>query len=86
MERAVILSRGDKLEVPTAELATSAEICVDSGSKFYQAESNAIIAALREASGRVAGRGGAAERLGLKRTTLQTKMRKLNIRRADYRC
>ncbi len=32
------------------------------------------------------GRGGAAERLGLKRTTLQTKMRKLNICRADYDC
>ena len=86
IERAVILSRGDKLDVPTAGLATSAEICIDSGSTFHQAESNAIIAALREASGRVAGRGGAAERLGLKRTTLQTKMRKLNICRADYRC
>jgi len=36
--------------------------------------------------GRVSGRGGAAERLGLKRTTLQTKMRKLNIGRADYGC
>ena len=86
IERAVILTRGDELEVPIAELATSAEIHVDSGSTFHQAESNAIIAALKEASGRVAGRGGAAERLGLKRTTLQTKMRKLNIGRADYGC
>jgi len=86
IERAVILTRRDELEVPIAELATSAEIYVDSGSTFHQAESNAIIAALKEASGRVAGRGGAAERLGLKRTTLQTKMRKLNICRADYGC
>jgi formate hydrogenlyase transcriptional activator len=86
IERAVILTRGNELEVPIAELATSAEMCVDSGSTFHQAESNAIISALKEASGRVSGRGGAAERLGLKRTTLQTKMRKLNIGRADYGC
>jgi formate hydrogenlyase transcriptional activator len=86
IERAVILTRGNELQVPMAELATSAEVYVDSGSTFHQAESNAIIAALKEASGRVAGRGGAAERLGLKRTTLQTKMRKLNIGRADYGC
>ena len=86
IERAVILTRGNELQVPIAELATSAAICVDSGSTFHQAESNAIIAALKEASGRVSGHGGAAERLGLKRTTLQTKMRKLNIGRADYGC
>jgi formate hydrogenlyase transcriptional activator len=86
IERAVILSRGDELEVPITELATSAEMRVSSTSTFHQAESNAIVAALKEASGRVSGRGGAAERLGLKRTTLQTKMRKLNICRADYGC
>jgi formate hydrogenlyase transcriptional activator len=86
IERAVILSRSDELEVPTAELAASPEICVAAPSTFHQAESDAIIAALKEASGRVSGRGGAAERLGLKRTTLQTKMRRLNICRADYGC
>jgi transcriptional regulator with GAF, ATPase, and Fis domain len=59
---------------------------VSTPSTFHQAESHAIITALKEASGRVSGRGGAAERLGLKRTTLQTKMRKLNICRADYGC
>jgi len=86
IERAVILTRGDELEVPTAALAASAEICVTTPSTFHQAESNAIITALKESSGRVSGRGGAAERLGLKRTTLQTKMRRLNICRADYGC
>jgi formate hydrogenlyase transcriptional activator len=84
IERAVILSRGHELEVPIAELADSPETCAVTRSTFHQAESSAIIAALKEASGRVSGRGGAAERLGLKRTTLQTKMRKLNICRADY--
>jgi formate hydrogenlyase transcriptional activator len=86
IERAVILTRGDELEVPIAELAPSSEICVITRSTFHQAESNAIIEALKQASGRVAGRGGAAERLGLKRTTLLEKMRRLNICRADYAC
>jgi formate hydrogenlyase transcriptional activator len=86
IERAVILTRGDELEVPTVELASSPEMSITGPSSFHQAESNAIITALKEASGRVSGRGGAAERLGLKRTTLQTKMRRLNICRADYGC
>jgi formate hydrogenlyase transcriptional activator len=86
IERAVILTRGDELEVPTVDFASLPEMCLTGPSTFHQAESNAIIAALKEASGRVSGRGGAAERLGLKRTTLQTKMRKLNIGRADYSC
>jgi formate hydrogenlyase transcriptional activator len=86
IERAVILTRGDELEVSTVEFARLPETCVSTPSTFHQAESNAIVAALREASGRVSGCGGAAERLGLKRTTLQTKMRKLNICRADYGC
>jgi formate hydrogenlyase transcriptional activator len=52
---------------------------------FRQAESDVILKALREASGRVGRKGGAAERLGLKRPTLQEKMRRLNISRDDYR-
>ena len=86
IERAVILTRGDELEVPTVGFASPPEMCITTRSTFHQAESNAIIAALKEASGRLSGSGGAAERLGLKRTTLQTKMRKLNICRADYGC
>lgn len=86
VERAVILTSGDELVVPTGDLANSLEISITSPSSFHQAESHAIISALKQASGRVSGTGGAAERLGLKRTTLQTKMRKLNICRADYDC
>jgi formate hydrogenlyase transcriptional activator len=86
IERAVILTRGDELEVPVAELATSSEITVAIGmpSRFRQAESSVIIDALRAASGRIAGKGGAAERLGLKRTTLQNKIRRLGISKANY--
>ncbi len=38
-----------------------------------------IIEALKAAAGKISGQGGAAERLGLRRTTLQSKMRKLGI-------
>jgi formate hydrogenlyase transcriptional activator len=86
IERAVILTRGHELEVPLNELPTSSEISVALGapSTFRQAESSVIIDALKSASGRIAGKGGAAERLGLKRTTLQNKIRRLGISRANY--
>jgi len=86
IERAVILTRGEELEVPLAELATCSEtnVAVGTASTFRQAESFVIIDALRAASGRIAGEGGAAERLGLKRTTLQNKVRRLGITKAHY--
>jgi formate hydrogenlyase transcriptional activator len=45
------------------------------------AERARILHALREANGLVGGPNGAAIRLGLKRTTLQSRMRKFNIGR-----
>jgi len=81
IERCVILTPGEDLHVPHTDLRRSA---VPVASTFEQAERQAISDALRTASGRIAGKGGAAERLGLKRTTLQNKMNKLNISRADY--
>jgi formate hydrogenlyase transcriptional activator len=86
IERAVIITRGQQLEVPTAALPTSSAIVVAVGSpsSFRQAESNVIIEALRAADGRIAGKGGAAERLGLKRTTLQNKIRRLGITKVQY--
>ena len=85
IERAVILTRGEELEVPLTALTTlsEAEVAV-TASTFRQAESSVIIGALRAASGRIAGKGGAAERLGLKRTTLQNKIRRLGIAKANY--
>jgi formate hydrogenlyase transcriptional activator len=86
IERCVILTQGDELNVPRAELRKSeVRSVISTGTTtFEQAEKQAILDALRNASGRIAGHGGAAERLGLKRTTLQNKMRRLNITRADY--
>ena len=86
IERAAILTTGEELELPREELRSCQErhIVGEANSTFRQAESTAIIDALKAAAGRIAGRGGAAERLGLKRTTLQNKMRQLNICRTDY--
>ena len=86
VERAVILTRGHELELPVSELATASEVNLAMGtpSTYRQAESSVIIDALRAASGRIAGKGGAAERLGLKRTTLQNKIRRLGISKANY--
>ncbi len=92
IERAVIVTRGEDLQVPLGELRSSTRVAVAAvagapTSSFAQAERDAIIAALKAASGRISGKGGAAERLGLKRTTLQNKMRRLgitaNLARAD---
>ena len=81
IQRCVIFTQGDELYVPHTELRRSS---IPAASTFEQAERHIISDALRAASGRIAGKGGAAERLGLKRTTLQNKMRKLNISRADH--
>ena len=84
IERAVVLSQSEELKIPAGEFIASESPEIASMSTFEQAERNVIMDALKAASGRVAGRGGAAERLGLKRTTLQNKMHKLSISRACY--
>jgi len=88
VERAVILTRGQELEIPIGEISPPLEISVSSSttSSFRQAECRVIVGALKAAAGRIAGKGGAAERLGLKRTTLQNKIRRLGITRAEYAC
>ena len=85
IERCVIFTQGEELKVPHDQLKRTASRSVGSASStFEQAERQVIVDALKAASGRISGKGGASERLGLKRTTLQNKMRKLNIGRAEY--
>jgi formate hydrogenlyase transcriptional activator len=84
IERAVILSHGQELNVPMSELRSASSRSAAPVSTFQQAERNAIIDALKAASGQISGKGGAAERLGLKRTTLQNKMRRLGIAKKEY--
>jgi formate hydrogenlyase transcriptional activator len=52
--------------------------------KLADIERDAILSALRSTSGVGSGPDGAAVRLGTKRTTLQSRMRKLGIRRSSY--
>jgi formate hydrogenlyase transcriptional activator len=78
VERAVILARGTALYFPTDELKSGvAQPAVVAKSSAGGREE--IVRVLREANGQVGGPDGAAARLGLKRTTLISRMKKLGI-------
>jgi formate hydrogenlyase transcriptional activator len=90
----VLLSPGKELRVPLSELksATLAAAGADpspasftssasSVSTLEEADRHHILRALRQTEWRIAGPKGAAALLGMKRTTLQARMRKLGIRR-----
>ncbi len=82
IERSVILTRGAALHVPLAELRNSGEAAAPAVlTTLEEAEREHISRALRETKGVVGGPSGAAARLGLKRTTLQSRMQKLGIGR-----
>ena len=85
IERCVILSTGEELNVPLSELNQASEGLLAARSTLMETERQAIVQALRNTSGKVAGTTGAAQRLGVKRTTLQNKIRRLNITREDYK-
>lgn len=85
MERSVILSQGTALRVPLSELREPVNKVGSSESHTLDAaEREHIIRVLRETRGLLSGPDGAAHRLGLKRTTLQSKMQRLQIKRSDY--
>ncbi len=85
IERAVILTPGSTLRAPLAELEkVEEETATKSDPNFHAAEREHILRVLREAKGMIGGSGGAAEKLGLKRTTLNSKLRRLGIERSDY--
>lgn len=79
IERAVILSRGPVLYVPPGEFSSPAENPPQVVARLEDAERQHIRRALDETKGVVGGPHGAAALLGMKRTTLQSKMRKLGI-------
>jgi len=81
IERAVILSRGPALHVPLPEDRLSGEAPAASPVTLEAAEREHILRALRETNWVIAGANGAAARLGMKRTTLQSRMSKLGISR-----
>jgi formate hydrogenlyase transcriptional activator len=85
MERSVILSEGTALHVPLSELKIETfKAPSPPDHSLDTAEREHIIRVLRETSGALSGPHGAAHRLGLKRTTLQSKMQRLKITRRDY--
>jgi len=96
IERAVLLSPGKELRVPLSELKSSPVAVPSSGpsssstsdpsflssiATLEEAERQHILRALKQTQWRIAGPKGAALLLGMKRTTLQARMRKLGIRR-----
>jgi formate hydrogenlyase transcriptional activator len=92
IERAVILSSGTTLQIPVGDLkaavpeklASSAPGRNSSGnSSLADAEREHILRTLRETEWVLGGPNGAALRLGMKRTTLQSKMKKLGIARPN---
>jgi formate hydrogenlyase transcriptional activator len=82
VERAVILTQGPDLFVSLAELKRTPTHPTNSQpTTLQQAEREHILKVLRETNWTIGGPAGAAARLGMKRTTLQSKMQKLGISR-----
>ncbi len=81
IERSVILSQGPDLHVPSGELKITASGPSNGVATLEAAEREHILRALQEAHWVIGGPSGAAARLGMKRTTLQSKIRKLGISR-----
>jgi formate hydrogenlyase transcriptional activator len=89
MERSVIMSEGSALHVPFSEVKagrprTDRGMERNPDETLDNAEREHILRVLRDTGGVLSGPNGAARRLGLKRTTLQSKMQRLKITRQDY--
>ena len=84
IERSVILTEGSVLNAPVAELQplTDPRRVINGTLRSTQREH--ILKVLRETRGVMSGPDGAAARLGLQRTTLQSLMKRLGITRKDY--
>ena len=86
IERAVILSQENDLFVPLSELKSAPAMMMSAATNslnatIEQAEREHILKALQESDWVIGGPTGAAARLGMKRTTLQSKIQKLGITR-----
>jgi formate hydrogenlyase transcriptional activator len=87
VERAVILSKGPALQVPVADLQAAAPSAAPSTTtdslRLTDAEREHILRVLRDTQWVLGGPQGAATRLGMKRSTLHWKMKKLGISRPE---
>jgi len=82
VQRCVILTDSPVLRVPLGELKRDTK--PSSGKMPQEVERDLIFQALRDAGGAIGGASGAANRLGMKRTTLYSKMKKLNISSFEF--
>ncbi len=82
IERCVILTQSEVLYAPLAELMISSP--ANGAGTLESIEREHILRALRQSEGVIAGIHGAAARLGLKRTTLQSRMQKMGIERSEF--
>ena len=82
IERSVILTEGTSLRSPLAELHSETPAAEDFS--LEDSERQLIIRVLRQTHGVISGPAGAAQRLNLKRTTLQSKIERLGISPEDY--
>jgi len=81
IERAVIVSPGPVLRVPLSELKVPVEPAAGEILTLEAAQREHILKALEATNWVLAGPGGAAAKLGMKRTTLQSRMQKLGLTR-----
>jgi formate hydrogenlyase transcriptional activator len=79
IERSVILSTGPVLEAPLSELSSALNPASAGGSALDESERQLILKVLREVDWVIGGPEGAAARLGMKRTSLQSRMKRLGI-------
>jgi PAS domain S-box-containing protein len=82
IERALVISRGNKLDIGDWLSRDEMDVHKSKIPTLTELESDHILKVLDLTSWRVSGSGGAAEKLGLKPTTLEARMKKLGIRRA----
>jgi formate hydrogenlyase transcriptional activator len=82
VQRCVILTDSPVLRVPLGELKRDTK--PSSGKMPQEVERELILQALKEARGVIGGVSGAANRLGMKRTTLYSKVKKLNISPVEF--
>lgn len=83
IERAVILSQGPVLQVPLEEFRESSSEVSQYDHTLDTMQREHILKVLRDTGGLIGGPQGAAARLGMKRSTLQARMKKLGISRND---
>lgn len=81
VERSVILTQGTDLQMPVSELQMESRPAVASTTTLEEIEREQILRVLNDTRWVIGGPVGAAARLGIKRTTLQSKMKKLGITR-----